>query len=276
MERGDIVRVLPDLYAAGLHAGSFVVRSLAAAEWSGGTLTGSTALRLHGLDFTRDQRIHVVSPRPLHRASPAWLAIRRSDLAVPIALIASPRAPGQLSVHAPAFALAIGYGAVPVSERADLVFGAFRMGLVTKESLADALESLPKVRARRELVRRIGLAADGVESFLEERAWATVLTGKRFARLIRQHVVTVDGVAFRLDAYDPVTRTAVEFDGARWHAGDSRVRDTRRDAALATVGIMTVRFGYQDVMSRSAWCGEVLARVLAARSGSVTYHYDAA
>jgi very-short-patch-repair endonuclease len=67
--------------------------------------------------------------------------------------------------------------------------------------------------------------------------------------------------------FDAATRTAVELDGAETHGmAVQRVRDARRDARLATVGILTLRFTYGDLASRASWCREIVRRTLATRS----------
>ena len=267
LKRGEIVRILPGLYGADVHAESWSVRASAAAQWMhGGVLTGPSALRLYGLEAVSDDAVQLVTTRPEHRAVPPWLRVRRSDLAVPWMEVKGMRA------HLPSFALAVGHGLVAPSARAELVYAAVRERVVRPEEVLAAMRELPRVVGREALAKRLTLAADGVESFLEERAWANVLRGSLSARLQRQHTVRVRGERFRLDAYDAATRTAVEFDGARWHRGEAGVRDVRRDALLATVGITTVRFAYRDVMERAAWCRGVLREVLARRGEEVSYH----
>lgn len=54
----------------------------------------------------------------------------------------------------------------------------------------------------------------------------------------------------------------MEFDGAAYHAGrDDWQRDLRRDAALAALGWVVLRFSWTDVTERPAFCG---AQVVAA------------
>jgi very-short-patch-repair endonuclease len=271
LKRGEIVRVLPGLYSADVHAESWSVRASAVARWMRGcTLTGPSALRLYGLEAVRSDTLEVVTPRPEHRMLPPWLRVRRSDIDVPCMELAGHRA------HLPPFALVVGNGLVAPSERAELVYAVVREAVVRPADAIAAMRELPRVVGRANLIRRLTLAAEGVESFLEEQAWATVLRGTLASRLVRQHTVRVRGNGYRLDAYDPATRTAVEFDGARWHRGLAGVRDSRRDALLATIGILTVRFAYTDVMDRPMWCRGVLREVLAARaeeaSEEVSYH----
>lgn len=260
LRRGDMVPVLPNYYAADLHAESWHVRLQAAVAAVGpGVVTGPSALRLRGLEAVRDDTVHLMVPRATRRRPPEWLRLRRSDLELPHDVL------WRLPTHAGGVALAIGHGMVAPRLRAELVFGAFREGLVSIEEVGAALSVLPRVAGRRFLERRAVAAASGVHSFLEERAWGTVLNTTLGREMLRQHRVRVAARGFRLDAFHAPTRTAVEFDGARWHAGQERERDTVRDALLATVGVLVVRLRYEDVMQRPLWCREVVRLAIAAR-----------
>lgn len=276
LRRGSVVRVLPGLYAAQLHAHSWEVRLGAALAWTrGAVVTGPSALRLHGMEAMPRDEVHLAIPRAEHRHVPPWLTLRRSDLAIPVTVAAHASSIAGVRVHEPAFALALGHGMVAPYARAEWVYAAVRGGTVRADDAVRAVRMLPRVVGRRALMRRLELASTGVESFLEERAWSTVLAGKLGTRLLRQHTVTARGARCRLDAYDALTRTALEFDGARWHRGDQQARDSRRDAVLATQGILTVRFTYDDVMRRAGWCRAVVEQVLAQR-GEVSHHQRAA
>lgn len=176
--------------------------------------------------------------------------------------------PSGVTVAHPALALVHAFVREPVRSRATLVYGACAGGRIDPGEVRLLVERLPRVPARRELERLLDHAADGVESFLEEKGASKVLTGAAFERLVRQHRLRVGRTTFRVDAYDPMTRTALEFDGAAWHSKpDDRERDLRRDALLSTMGVMTLRFGYRDVTRRPGWCRQVALRALAVRAG---------
>ena len=71
----------------------------------------------------------------------------------------------------------------------------------------------------------------------------------------------------RLDAAWPDVKLAVEFDGAAFHAGpDAWQRDLRRNAALAALGWVVLRFSYADVSERSAVFVAQVVRVHRQRS----------
>ncbi|MFW2512607.1 endonuclease domain-containing protein [Demequina sp. SO4-13] len=265
VQRGSIVRVMPDRYAAALHADSWAVRSHAAAMWgpAGCALTGTGVLFDARLLPAPPDRVQLLVPHWRHRPSPSWVLVTSSTYRPPLLATRSDGA----TVVDPALALIHAYGRAPEREQAELLYGLTRSGAVDPDAVRAHLERLPRVRGRASLLRRCELAVNGVESYLEERGAEQVLVGAGFESIVRQHRVRVREGRFRLDAYDPQTRTAFEFDGAEAHDGSaSRLRDIRRDAALTAAGIVTVRFGYADVTERPEWCREIALATLLRRS----------
>lgn len=260
--RGKLVRVLPGLYAAREHSASWQVRSLAACGWMprGGAITGRGALFAWGVAADHGDDTSVVVPRNYYRNGPPWMnVVSQTHPVGPVVL------PTGLVVTSPELALIHAYRWEPASAKNSLVYEACARG-IDAGAVRELIDVLPRVPRRRALQVALERAGDGVESFLEERADVTVLTGAAFQRLVRQHRVTVHRERFRIDAFDPVTRTALEFDGARWHASpEQQERDKRRDAMLASIGILTVRFSFADVMARPQWCRAVALEVLRSR-----------
>lgn len=128
------------------------------------------------------------------------------------------------------------------------------------------MDSLSAIHGRRALARVIAATADGAESHLETLGLRTVFATQAFSGFLRQHRLRVDGAPYRLDMFDPSTRTAVELDGAEAHGlAAQRVSDVRRDAHLASVGILTLRFTYGDLTARADWCRAMVRKTLAAR-----------
>ncbi|WP_061961272.1 hypothetical protein [Demequina flava] len=256
VKRGDIARILPNRYAARLHADSWRTRSHAAARWgpAGCAVTGTGALFDAGVLPEPPETVHVLVPHWRHRPTPWWLRVTSSTYRPPVI---QERPDGTPEVD-PALALIHAYGYAPERGRAELFYSLARTNRIDAHAVRQHLERMPRVRGRASLLKRCDWAADGVESFLEEQGGARVLVGAEFEGVVRQHRVRIMGDLYRLDAYDPATRTAFEFDGAAFHdRAPQRMKDIRRDAALATVGIMTVRFGYADVMQRPEWCRDV-------------------
>lgn len=262
--RGDLARIAPGHYASALHRDSWSVRSLAACAWmpAGSALTGRGALFERGLIEDAPDVVDVVVPRGCHRRGPEWARVVSQTH--PIHAEVMPR--GTLTADAP-LALVHAFAREPRYTRATLVYSVCAAGRVDPGEVQALVDRLPRVVRRRELERLLGHAADGIESYLENRGSTTVLTGSAFASVVRQHRLTVGSDSYRVDAYDPPTRTAFEFDGAQWHSRPSnRVKDLRRDAVLTSVGVATVRFGYWDVIEKPNWCRSIALRTLAERA----------
>lgn len=264
LAHGDIVRVLPGLYAATEHSESWAVRSRAASTWSprGSALTGLGALFEWGLIDEVPDVVDLVVPRGCHRRGPRWMRVVSQT-----AWIDRHETADGAFVAAPELALIHAFGRVPVSQRPSLVYRAMSRRELDAERLMDQLDRLPRTRGRPMLVRLVARAHEGIESFLEDQGARRVLTGAPFVHFIRQHWLTVGAERFRADAFDPVTRTVFEFDGGHWHSKpEQRMRDIRRDALLLSIGIATVRFGYRDVMDRPGWCRAIALRVMSSRA----------
>jgi hypothetical protein len=267
IRRREITRVLPGVYASSIHAESWSVRARAAILWGGprALLAGASALCAWNLSESVPETAHLLLPHGAHRRPPQWLKVATVTYDVPFAWWQ-----GDVPAALPEFAVAQAYGRAKPHERAEIVYRAFRSGAVTAESMASALQRMPRVRARASLAARVAYAADGVESFLEERGLRQVFTGAPFRHLLRQHRVVVDHRRFRLDLFDPLTLTCFELDGEATHGTVvGRQGDVARDALLAGVGILTVRFTYRDVVERPGWCRDLALEVMAQRGAVV-------
>lgn len=262
IERGTIVRMLPNAFVAAEHQDSFEARADAALTWAGpdAMLIGASALYVWTLLDDPPDRIDVATQDSRHLRPPPWLRVHRPTYAITSHLV------NDHSVAPVALAIAQGYGDLTPSEQADAVFGGIARGLVTVRELRAVLASMPRIRQRRRLTSRVEAAERGAESWLEEVGLRDVFTGRGFDSFVRQHWIRCDGRAYRLDMYDPFARLAVELDGATWHRGDAqRLRDIRRDAHLAANGIETIRLASVDLVERPQWCRDVVLRARAHR-----------
>ena len=69
-----------------------------------------------------------------------------------------------------------------------------------------------------------------------------------------------------IDAADPRTRLALEFDGAGTHSEEvDRLADLERDAALVSIGYTPLHFTFQDLMYNQEWCRQAYRAARAAR-----------
>lgn len=258
----EIVRLLPNTYVAAEHQDSFAARADAALTWggTGAALAGRSALHAWALLDAPGQHLEIVVPAEDHRSTPPWLRALR--VAYPL----HERAVGGLTCVSVAVATAQAYGNLSESEQSNVIFGALAGRLTTVRDLRLALTEIPRIRQRRRLTSRIEAAERGAESWLEEWSLQSVFTAPEFDLFLRQHRIRCGNERYRLDMYDPFTRTAIELDGATWHRGDEqRLRDIRRDANLAAIGIQTVRLSSRDLMDRPEWCCNVVRNVLATR-----------
>ena len=55
---------------------------------------------------------------------------------------------------------------------------------------------------------------------------------------------TVEEISRKFDTFDPVNKVDHEFDGVRWHTPED---DIKRNLDVAGAGIITVRWGYEDL-----------------------------
>ncbi len=262
LDAGEIVRVLPDQYAWSAHARSWVVRAHAALAWAGpaSALCGASALYLWGA-ADQPSTVSIAAPWQERPRGPGWLRVKRFTHPPAVAVVRGFR------VVDADVAVVVAHAELPPGRRAEAVYRPLRAGLVTSESVGAALASIGRVRGRGELTRRLAAAAQGSESYLEERSDAMVLRGPEFDRLVRQHLVRADGALYRLDAFDPETLTAFESDGDGSHSSpEARRRDIERDARLAALGILTVRFDYTTVMNRPEWCRSTALATMARRA----------
>src|SRR5690606_24095615 len=112
----------------------------------------------------------------------------------------------------------------------------------------------------------LDLLAAGCLSPLEIWGHLRVFTGPGMPRFGRQVRVRAGRRSIYLDVYAEAERVDFELDGAAYH-GDPRQRevDLRRDALLATLGILVVRFTHERLLyDADAVRREVLA-ILSAR-----------
>lgn len=106
--------------------------------------------------------------------------------------------------------------------------------------------SLP---GRGELTRLLNLLARGCRSELEIWGYDRVFAGRDMPPVEREVPMRIGMRTIYLDVFARQAAVDFELDGARWHTSPrDRERDARRDAALATMNIMVVRFTHDRLM----------------------------
>jgi hypothetical protein len=71
----------------------------------------------------------------------------------------------------------------------------------------------------------------------------------------------------RLDRFFEAEAVAVELDGAAWHNDARRRRDIARDRDLHSLGIVVLRYTYEEIAYHPDWVVAQLSHVLAQRIG---------
>ncbi|MBQ0894757.1 DUF559 domain-containing protein [Micromonospora sp. U56] len=155
---------------------------------------------------------------------------------------------------------------LPPVERPDAVIRAVNDHLTTPQRLGAALSATPRLPGRAELRALLAKLDAGCRSPLEIWGHDHVFTGPGMPAFQRQTRIVVGRRTMYLDVWAERERVDFELDGAATH-GDRRQRevDLRRDALLATAGILVVRFAHRRLVHETdAVRREVLA-ILASR-----------
>lgn len=130
----------------------------------------------------------------------------------------------------------------------------------TGARLLASLAKQPWVPGARQMGELFGLLDSGLHSELEIWGHANVFTDSRLPPSTTQRAVRVGSRRVYLDrAFDDVMLD-VELDGAAYHGTPGqRERDLRRDAALARLGWLTVRYSHPRLHAEPA---EIVGEVL--------------
>ena len=146
------------------------------------------------------------------------------------------------------------------------VITSLRERRVSASRLRNELARWPALPGRRQLVVLIDLVEQGCHSELEIWGVRDVLRGPGMPRVVQQHTVVLPYATVHLDAAIPELKIAIELDGAAFHgSAEARERDLRRDAALAALGWIVLRFSYRRLTSEPDACRQEISQVCAAR-----------
>jgi hypothetical protein len=141
--------------------------------------------------------------------------------------------------------------------------------LTTQQKLRRAFERRQRIRFRSEIAELLSEDMAGVHSALEYRyvKWVEVPHG--FPRGRRQAPDRRDGRRVYRDVLYDGYNVIVELDGRAAHPGDTRWNDIRRDNAAAASGLMTLRYGWDDLRTRPCLVADEIYRALR-RAGPVS------
>ncbi|MFE9188407.1 DUF559 domain-containing protein [Micromonospora sp. NPDC007208] len=158
---------------------------------------------------------------------------------------------------------------LPPVDRLSLLIRAVNDRLTTPQRLAAASAEVPRLPDRGALCGLLDRLAAGCRSPLEVWGHDHAFTGPGMPTFIRQARMRVGARTIYLDMFAEAERVNIELDGATSH-GDSAEReiDLRRDALLATVGILVVRFSHRRLTKDPAQVRQETLAILANRARS--------
>ena len=134
--------------------------------------------------------------------------------------------------------------------------------LTTPELLLGSMAARSRLRWRNRLASALTDIGDGVHSVLEWHYVRGVERSHGLPRAKRQSVSRVGERTRYLDNHYSEFGVAVELDGHTTHPAEARWRDIRRDNASAEAGIVTLRYGWADVIHEPCRVAAEVARVL--------------
>ncbi|MDG4810358.1 DUF559 domain-containing protein [Micromonospora sp. WMMD1120] len=155
---------------------------------------------------------------------------------------------------------------LPMGDRPSVLIRAVNDRRTTPQRLVAALHEVPRLPDRWALRRLVARLAAGCRSPLEIWGHDHVFTGPGMPIFARQARVRVGTRTIYLDMFAEAERVNIELDGATSH-GDPAEReiDLRRDALLATAGIVVVRFSHRRLIADPAQVRQETLTILASR-----------
>jgi very-short-patch-repair endonuclease len=143
-------------------------------------------------------------------------------------------------------------------EAFDWVCRAVGRRLTTPARLRATLQARPRERWRTDLLAVLADVGDGAQSNLELRYVRQVERAHALPPAQRQMKIVAGNHTRYVDNFYEEAKLAVELDGRAAHPPEQRWDDSHRDNEHASLGIMTVRYNWEDVNYRAC---EVAAQV---------------
>jgi len=265
----ELVRVLPRTYVlAGLEDDP-ATRCRAALVYAGdaSALSHLTALDRWLVpvpDSAKTGPVHITVPatRRLRPGGHVIVHRRKGFVSVPPWVVVR----DGLAVVAFERALIESWPMLGASDRAGPLMHAVNSRRTTAARLGRTLDGLPQLADRADLARMLGLIDDGCRSWLEILGCLEIFQHPSLPKSRGQVPVQLGSRTVYLDRLFDEELVAVELDGAEHHGSEeARERDRRRDAALAALGILVVRYTYRRLVSEPEAVRKELAQILAVR-----------
>jgi very-short-patch-repair endonuclease len=246
--RSHLVRVFPHVYRLRDSADDDLLSLRAALLHAGphAALSHTTALAVWG-ERRLERPLHLTVDESIRRAGAPGLIVHRRKRFDPTSDQCVIRR--GLRITTLARTVVDSWPLLPPAERRPLALDLARRRLVTAGQLDEALAERPNVAGRRLLRQTIDLIDDGCESELEAHGVLNVFRHRSLPPSVGQFRITLSTGNIRLDRAWPEAMLAVELDGARYHTSpEDRRSDLARDAALAALGWIVLRFTFADVI----------------------------
>jgi uncharacterized protein DUF559 len=264
---GQLVRAFPCVYADPARLAEPRVRMRAALMYAGpdAALSHLTALgvwRLPGADL--DGPIHVLVPWPRRLRGTGGIVLHRRPRFVAGAPEVVVR--DGLRISRVERCIVDSWPLVPRDVGRAAVIGAVNDRRTTPSRVLEAIGTNINLPGRGELLRLVNLLDRGCRSELELWGYQRIFTGPDMPPVEWNVRVALQNRTIQLDAYCRAARVNFELDGAKWHTSAAdRERDARRDAALAAMGIMVVRFTHDQLVNHPAQVRAQIRAIVAAR-----------
>lgn len=270
---GEVRRVFPQTFIDTAFADDEEVLLRAALRYVGGAahtstpvaaLSHVTALRRFGLPVPSNLPLHVTTVRRRHPRPPTGLVLHRCAR-----LVVQHR--GGLPTVSLEHCLVQSWpllrrGFPPDVARAPIL-AAVQRRLTTPARITAALADYPRLPGRVTMYRLVRLLAEGCTSELELWGHVHVFTAPYLPPATAQLRVPLPvGRVVYLDRAYEAELVDVELDGAKYHySRKQRRRDEQRDAALAALGWLPVRFGHDRLHQEPDAVRAELRAILARR-----------
>lgn len=272
LDRGRLVELHPGVVALSRRAPEWAVRAEAALVWTGGALSHASALIAHGL-MTKDLApLHVTVPAGRTPRDRSSVVVHRTcgrlRLAATHGLLVTTLTASL--VDAWSWAHAPGWNPrAPrdVAAARQAVIAAVRDRRVDVADLRTASAARGRHPGVRPLETLLNLVEQGCQSELEVFGLLHVLRIPGLPACVQQlRTRLLDGRWVFLDAAWPTARVVVEMDGHRFHGSRAaRERDMRRDAALAVLGWVVLRYSWERLTTDPEGCRREIAAVVQRR-----------
>jgi hypothetical protein len=246
---GRLLRPLPGVLVDPARAADWRTRTVAAALWSGGRLTGRSALHLSDLLGEPGPRVHVAVPPARHIAvtRPPWLEVHvRREPTGPVR--DGIRVVDEVDALLDAWGYAHGSrgGDREVDVAREAVIGAVRRRRVAPAALSAALEAHRRLPGRAQMIDLVDLVGGGSHSEFEIWGLEHLFAVPGLPPVERQYALETAIGTIHLDGALPQARLGIELDGAAFHRGpDQWARDRRRDAAALAIDWATLRVDFR-------------------------------